>query len=190
MQTYFTADPHLGHTLTIRPFSPEDWDEHFIEQTNKVVQWDDRLFVLGDFAWRAGESYLRRIRCKNVHLIIGNHDKMSIARLFKTCEDVAEIRLGDQKIWLSHYAHAYWPASHRGSIHLYGHNHGRYEDILDLAFPGRRAMDVCPDRAFELFGEWRPFSQDEILTRLLARPGHHHPKTPLTLVDGEYREQS
>lgn len=173
-QTHFTADTHFGHGLTTRPFATvDDHDEHLIEQINAHVMWNDRLFVLGDFCWRAGESYLRRIRCKHVHLLIGNHDKMSHARLFKTCEHAAEIRIDNQKLWLSHYAHAYWPASHRGSIHLYGHNHNAYEAILDTSFPGRRSMDACVENAFEIFGEWRPFAQQEIFDLMLPRPGHH-----------------
>jgi hypothetical protein len=43
---------------------------------------------------------------------------------------------------------------------------------MDRMMPGRRAMDVGIDAAFHKFGEYRPFTEDEVL-ELLNRPGHH-----------------
>lgn len=180
---YFTADPHYGWGLTTRGFStPEEHDEELLDQTNSLVQWNDRLFILGDFAKRAADSYRKKIRCLNVHLVWGNHDKNSYASQFKSVQDVCEIKIGEHYCWLSHYAHAYWPRSHRGSLHLYGHNHSRYEAILDAAFPGRRSMDCCVDQAKKLYGGLRPFSSDEILEQLLVRPGHDHPSSKRELA--------
>ena len=39
-------------------------------------------------------------------------------------------------------------------------------------WPERRSMDASPDTAFQLTGEWRPFSDEEIVERLTQRKGH------------------
>lgn len=178
MITHFMADPHFGHLLTVRNFSSDlEQDECLIEEINRAVPWNDRLFILGDFAKRSADSYLSRIHCRNVNLIWGNHDKGSFSRIFKTVADVTELKIQGHKFWLSHYAHAYWPASHRGSIHLYGHNHDQEEEVLDAAFPGRRSADCSVDSAYRLFGSYRPFNENEVLSMMLPRPGHKHSMT-------------
>jgi calcineurin-like phosphoesterase family protein len=177
MKTYFTADLHLQHEgvlgMSGRRFdSIEAHDDHLIGQINATVQWNDRLFLLGDVCWRQFDSYAKKIRCTNLHLVMGNHDRASFAKNVKTCQDVDLIQVQGHKIYLSHYPSAYWPASHYGSLHLYGHMHRQREATLDAAFPGRRSMDVGVDNAKHLLGEYRPFSEDEVMEILLKRPGH------------------
>lgn len=179
MRTFFTADNHLAHenirAITDRDLhfsSVEEHDDGMLEGINSTVAEGDRLFVLGDFAWRAGESFIKRIRCKNLHLIFGNHDRASFGKLFKSVEDTAIVKIQGHKVFLSHYPHAYWPSSHRGSMHLYGHVHAEREETLDAAFPGRRSMDCGVDNAKLLLGEYRPFSEDEVIGILMACPSH------------------
>lgn len=177
MKTFFTADTHLAHDgilgITFRKFPTiEDHNEAIIDGINSTVGVNDRLFILGDFCWRAEESWFSRIKCKNTQLIFGNHDKAKLGKLFQTAEDTTEIKLQGHKIFLSHYPHAYWPASHHGSLHLYGHVHSQREATLDAAFPGRRSMDCGVDNAKFLLGQYRPFSEDEVIQILTARPGH------------------
>jgi calcineurin-like phosphoesterase family protein len=178
MKTHFLADTHFDHegvlAMSGRMFENiVEHDNWMIDQCiNKHVDRNDRLFIIGDFAWRAAEAYTARITCKNIHLIWGNHDRNNFAKAFKSAEDVTEIKIGEHKTFLSHYPHAYWPASHHGSFHLYGHCHRQREETLDLAFPGRRSMDVGVDNALHLLGEYRPFTEDDIIRILLPRPGH------------------
>lgn len=177
MKTCFLADPHLDHERVLemanRPFlTLDEHNDYMIDATNRVVDRNDRLFVLGDFAWRQEKSFLDRIDCKNIHLIIGNHDRAQGIKKFKSAEIGEEIKLGEHKVYLSHYAHAYWPASHYGSLHLYGHTHFEREETLDAAFPGRRSLDVGVDSAFRWLGAYRPFTDEEVLSILLPRPGH------------------
>jgi calcineurin-like phosphoesterase family protein len=181
MITHFTADTHFDHDeiamMADRNFpSTEVHNDTILTNINKRVAPTDRLFVLGDFAWRGAESFLRSIACKNIHLIIGNHDRANAAKLFKSAEKTDEVKIGQgetkYKVWLSHYPHAFWPASHYNSLHLYGHVHAEREEWLDAALPGRRSMDVGVDNAYRLLGEYRPFSEFEILSILSDRPGH------------------
>lgn len=160
----------------------EDQDEYILDELNRRVKRSDHLYILGDFSLRYPEVR-HRIRCKNVHLIWGNHDprnKIVNKGFFSTLKEVNEIKLlrvdgvvqEKHKVWLSHYAHAYWPSSHHGSLHLYGHTHSAREATLDAAFPGRRSMDVGVDNAKLILGSFRPFSEQEVLDLLLAQPGH------------------
>lgn len=179
MRTFYTADPHFEHEgvmpMSHRVFaSIEDHNDAILDGINSTVGKHDRLFMLGDIAWRGGTSWFSGIVCKNLHLIYGNHDQAKIGRLFKTAEDVAEVKIGEHYTWLSHYPHCYWPRSHYGSFHLYGHMHAAREKFLDALFPGRRSMDCGVDNAKRLLGEYRPFSEGEIIDILGKRPGHDH----------------
>lgn len=177
MKTFFTADTHFEHERVLamsgRPFaSIEEHDDILLYNINYLVGRGDRLFILGDVCWRAEESWMKKIVCKNVHVIYGNHDRPKIGRFVKTAEDVAEVKIGGHYVWLSHYPAAYWPRSHHGSFHLYGHMHAAREATLDAAFPGRRSMDVGVDNAKRLLGHYRPFIEDEVIAILSNRPGH------------------
>lgn len=125
MRTFFTADLHFDHDNVLKMCSRdfeniERHNDYIVERINKYVDVNDRLFILGDYSWRAKDY---GIKCANKHLIYGNHDRNNYKNYFKTVEDVSELKLEGHKIWLSHYPHAYWPASHYGSFHLYGHMH-------------------------------------------------------------------
>lgn len=155
--------------------------ECIIDEINKIVHRGDTLWHLGDFAWKDAGIWRKKIRCKNVNLIWGNHDKKSNAKYFSRTLDTFIQKIGPdndkQKCFLSHYPHAYWPASHHGSMHLYGHCHGQREQTLDTLFPGRRSMDVGVDEAFRRFGSYRPFTEDEVYEILIEgnSMNHHDP---------------
>src|SRR5690606_3767774 len=108
LKTFFTADLHLQHegvlAMSGRRFdSIEEHDDHLIEQINSTVAWNDRLFLLGDICWRQFDSYAKKIRCTNLHLIVGNHDRASFDKNVKTCQDVDLIQVQGHKVFLSHY---------------------------------------------------------------------------------------
>ena len=177
MQTHFTADLHLDHenvlAMSGRLFpNILEHDNHMIAQINR-----SSLVATGCSSWATWRGTRSRttwtgLLCKDVHLIWGNHDKANYGNKFKTAEDVVEIKVGEHKVFLSHYPHAFWPASHHGAFHLYGHCHRQREATLDAAFPGRRSLDVGVDNALHLLGEYRPFRDDEIVSILGSRPGH------------------
>lgn len=80
---YVTSDPHINHKNIIhlcgRPYpSIEDMNEALLHNTNKIVGESDTLYNLGDLAMGPKEliwPWLERIKCKNLHLCIGNHDR-------------------------------------------------------------------------------------------------------------------
>ena len=146
MTVFFTADPHFGHHNIIRycerPFATvEEMDRAMLERVNAVVQPADTLYILGDFCMGvadrlvAAERYRQAIRCRQVHLIWGNHDPIedpSFSALFTSTTHLLNLRLGGQRVTLCHYAMRTWDKSHHGAWQLYGHSHGTLAEEADL----------------------------------------------------------
>lgn len=172
---YFTADLHLHHPkileITNRPYHAIYHDEAIVNKINATVSTNDILYVLGDAAVDRTRN-VWNIHCWNRHLIWGNHDNRDLTESFRTSNDTLLLKAEDKLIFLSHYAHAYWPSSHVGGYHLYGHTHAAREETLDTIWPERRSMDVGVDNAYRLLGDYRPFSFDEVMEILKDRKGH------------------
>lgn len=87
MTTYYSSDWHLGHQRIIelcdRPFSSvEEMNETILDRCNSVVGESDTLILLGDNVmgkYADNVQLLRRIKCRNVILLPGNHDRFSLA---------------------------------------------------------------------------------------------------------------
>lgn len=147
-------------------------DTTIIDSINSLVDVRDYLVMAGDFCKKGAKSFLDRIRCKNVRLVVGNHDAGSDIKAFWCASDIYETKIRDMHIVVSHYPMAYWNKSHRLSGHLYGHTHQQREESLDAVFPGRRSMDIGLDNAKALLGAYVPFSETQIYDLLSAKPGH------------------
>jgi len=187
---WFMGDPHFDHEQVInmcnRPFKTvAEMNDCLISETNSFVDRKDELYIVGDFCWHRPAYFRQAIRCKNVHLIWGNHDRPNYATYFKTARDTAMVKFCSTSndpdtgkrilCHLSHYPHAFWPASHYGSLHLYGHLHRQREAWLDIALGSdRRSMDCGVDYIHHLTGRFRPISEFEVAGMLLKRKGHDH----------------
>ena len=90
MTSWVISDTHFGHYNIIkycdRPFSNVyDMDDTMLANINEIVKEDDVLYHLGDFAFgreigaKAIKEYRSRIDCKNVVLVLGNHDRLIAA---------------------------------------------------------------------------------------------------------------
>lgn len=162
----WTSDTHLGHDnirkYSNRPFdSVEEMDEALIRNWNEAVNPQDTVWHLGDFCMgdqsRAG--HLRRRLNGTIHLIWGNHDKREVIKklkCFDSVQDVAEIRIGRDMIFMSHYGHRVWNRSHHGAFHFYGHSHGGLPATA-------RSLDVGVD-----CWDYRPVTLDQIKERLAS----------------------
>lgn len=80
----FTSDLHFGHKNIIdycnRPFEDvEEMNDSLIKCWNKAVNWDDTVYVLGDFTFLSQErtSEICSQLKGRIKLIKGNHDKRS-----------------------------------------------------------------------------------------------------------------
>lgn len=157
----------LERAIRISNESLDRMERAIIDNINAVAEPDDCLVVLGDFAFVKTEEQLRyyrnQINCKNIIMILGNHDNQKlIQKIFDKVYDTYMLKVNfngnHQQIWLSHYAHAVWPNSHRDCIHLYGHSHQNFEPWREKHLPHARMMDVGVD-----CNNYKPFSLDDIM---------------------------
>lgn len=163
-------------------------NDHIIKKINDYVKKDDILWHLGDFCWskkakiaEVAKKYREKINCKNIFLVLGNHDHSEIEKVFNDNYQIYDLKIGSKHIVLSHYALAFWNKSHNKSWMLYGHAHGTAERWLDNNMPGRLSMDVGIDNIFKLFGEYRPISFEEISDFFSQRPSFQIDGNKLTL---------
>lgn len=139
MNIFFTSDTHYGHARVIeyskRPFDDvNEMNEAMIANWNSVVRPGDLVYHLGDFAFTDIDKACQiasRLKGQK-YLVYGNHDKRLRKDVYFNMQwlwakDYAEIKVGDQKIILMHYAMHVWNQSHRGSWQLHGHSHGSLE---------------------------------------------------------------
>lgn len=106
-------------------------NEALVENINAVVGVNDDLYHLGDFSFKgtreAALEIRKRIRCKKVHLVHGNHDKdwsrPEVEGAFIVEPMIKTLKIDRQKFVLSHFPLMDWRAMGHGSIHLHGHIH-------------------------------------------------------------------
>jgi len=198
---WFISDLHIDHAKVLlgtrgEAFPTiEEWQKGIISGIRRCCQKGDQLFLLGDFAMKDPQKWKMRLGLRGVDcwIIVGNHDpaKEQLEAAFGSSRvrDTFMTKCCDEDCFLSHYAHAYWPKSHRQAFHLYGHTHGMREATLDAIWPERRSMEVCPEVIHELTGEWRPISEEEVYSRLSVRKGHD-PVDFYKKLRGEYVDDS
>ena len=179
MNIWFTSDTHFYHSNIIRycdrPFKHADeMNEILIENWNRVVQPDDQIYHLGDFAFCPPDkaaNIARRLHGKKF-LLKGNHDRTKMIKelmpFFEWIKDVhllnvqdKSMQYGNQQIWLSHYCHLVWPQQGYGVWHLFGHSHGKCE----VSFAAK-AIDVGVDS-----WQYEPISYDQIKLLMTQRNG-------------------
>jgi calcineurin-like phosphoesterase family protein len=179
-----------------RPFDTlEQMNARIVAGLDASVGQDDILFHLGDFSFGGFENieiFRNRINCKNIYLILGNHDhfiernKGGVRNFFKSVNDTLTLEVEmykeskkDPKIVhtfeLSHYPIASWKNMNDGVIHLHGHCHLGPEVRMSNTNKGRY-MDVGMDG-----NNMNPISIEEVLKLLggkevgkLSLPSDHH----------------
>lgn len=154
---WFTSDTHFNHENIIkysnRPFlNLEDMTEALVNNWNALVNKNDTVFHLGDFALSRGKKHnalcdrlLERLQGQK-WLITGNHDRDEVVKNGRwiKVKSLHEIRIDlggmhKQRIVMCHYPLRTWPQIHRGSWMLHGHSHGNLKDI------GGKTLDVGVD---------------------------------------------
>lgn len=99
MSTFVISDTHFDHLNIIRycnrPFATVgEMNTAIMHNINSIVKEEDVLYHLGDWSYGRGSNVensiaLRQyIRCKHIHLIIGNHDRDNLKSVeFRKCFD-------------------------------------------------------------------------------------------------------
>lgn len=184
---WITSDTHYSHKNITGPevsnwesgyrnfSSIEEMNKTLVDGINKYVKEDDVLYHLGDWSF-GGAHNIKKFRdsisCKNIHLILGNHDQHIVDKtvdyqeisfnpldLFSSVQSTLDVTIHNSKFFFSHYAHRVWNGSHKGVLHCYGHSHGTIPDY-------EKSMDIGMDVAYKLFGEYRPFNMKEVVKLL------------------------
>jgi calcineurin-like phosphoesterase family protein len=153
-QLFFTSDTHYNHKNICRATtswtdaedktrdfkSLDHMNDTIVNNINGRVGENDILFHLGDWSFGGFEKIqeLRdRIVCKNIHLILGNHDhhieknKAEIQTAFSSVNHYLDLEVYDSNLGkfaknrfiLMHYPIASWIDMNRGTMHLHGHLH-------------------------------------------------------------------
>jgi calcineurin-like phosphoesterase family protein len=178
---YFSSDLHINHvnicystsswnnkeTSTRKFDSINQMNEAILCNINKIVDFNDHLFLLGDHLFRFKsvkdyETLFNRFICNNIYILFGNHCNRN--NLKETCNnlekikfigDYLEIEVGGKLLCMFHYPVESWNDRHQTSYMLHGHEHGKNRTIP-------RRLDVGIDNYFKLFGSYKPFSWKEI----------------------------
>ncbi|TNC13460.1 metallophosphoesterase [Methylobacterium terricola] len=169
MTTYFTSDTHFGDPRVLRidrrPFPDlATHDAALVEAWNAVVEPDDTVWHLGDFALGPPPERVRAL-LKDLrghkHLIVGNNDGPATlsAPDWESVAHYAEIDVEGQHLVLCHYAFRTWNRMGRGVLNLHGHSHGKLK-------PATRQYDVGVDA-----WEFRPVTLETIRSTRRRRAG-------------------
>ena len=210
---WFTSDTHYGHTNICRGVSKwkdfngnvpikqtrdfktlDHMNDAIVKSINSVVGENDILFHLGDWSFGGFENiaeFRNRIVCKNIHLILGNHDhhiennRDDIQDLFSSVNQYLRLQVsvypgtvlhtGKVDLVLMHYPIASWHNMNDNVIHLHGHVHLPPNKKLAQG----KAMDVGVDGNGLI-----PYSLNEI-TRIMDK----QPITKLSLPQDHHEER-
>ena len=153
-------------------------NDTLVNNINDTVGENDILIHLGDWSFGGFDNiseFRNRINCKNIHLVIGNHDhhiyrnKSDIQKIFTSTQYYLnlDVRIPEGKtvrrvnIVCFHYPIASWDGMANKTIHLHGHVHLPPHQRLSDG----RAMDVGVDG-----NDLYPVSLTEIEQIMTDRP--------------------
>ena len=167
---YYISDLHFGHRNVIgmdgRPFETiEQMDETLIRLWNERVTDEDDVYIVGDFAYRNGNTvswYLRQLKGRK-HLIIGNHDRLTIQdakamEYFTSVEKMNQIIDNNRTVSLCHFPVAEWDGKRHGGYHVHGHLHNRRDEVYEFMSQFDKALNAgC------MLNGYRPVTLDELI---------------------------
>ena len=168
-KVWITSDTHYGHKNICRGVTSwrlpdgripiektrdfdtiEQMNESIVDGINSVVGQDDVLIHLGDFSFGGFENIQKfrdRIICKEIHLILGNHDtsiennKGDVQELFTSVNHYTRLLYKNKTFVLFHFPISSWDSLNKGHIHLHGHVHLP----TNLRFGKGKKMDIGMD---------------------------------------------
>jgi len=181
---FVTSDTHFFHENIIkyceRPFKDaEEMNMVLVKNWNKAVGPEDDVFVVGDFALPKGEHEMKFVKLEELvrrlngkkHLILGNHDYFEPDEyLLAGFEDVqwgfTNLTLNNHLFTLCHYQMTSWYNSHKGAMHLFGHEHWKRQhepkhSIYAEMRWSERKFNVCADA-----NNFKPLDLNDVIRAL------------------------
>lgn len=210
---WVTSDSHFGHENISNPHTSkwkegfrnfknlQEHDETIVKNINKLVAEDDILYHLGDWSFGGIQNiwnFRKQLRCKNIHLILGNHDHHIEENKQLKIPEADRERLLELNIPEDVYKR-FNGFSHVPAMDLFARvnhvltiNHNGYTIFMShyahrvwlgshkgfLHFYGHshdsicewgKSIDVGIDSAYRYFGEYRPFTMEEAIKIADAR---------------------
>jgi calcineurin-like phosphoesterase family protein len=151
-----------------RPFDTLDkMNAAIVNNINSCVGQDDILIHLGDWSFGGFENiqeFYDRLICKNIHLILGNHDhhidrnRSDIRKLFLSVSWFEQFEYMGETIECCHYPISSWNGLRKGRVHLHGHCHLPN----NLKISNGRRMDVGMDGNLD----FEPYNLHEVIKML------------------------
>lgn len=149
----YISDLHLfhknvtkaGRDFDKRPYMDlEEMHSDILLKWNQAVTNADHVFILGDFIWKFTadnrDEVMKMIKEMNgnLHLIIGNHDKIKDSNFKKRFEEIIHYKRVDdvldgenRTVIMSHYYMPLYEQHYRGAILLHGHSHNSSESDME-----------------------------------------------------------
>ena len=184
--TFFTSDPHFHHKSIVsftnrgNATTQEHHDQWLIEVWNSTVKKCDKIFMLGDFSFSHKYEEIAALVKKlpgQKFFIKGNHDRTKVLDalkkdgLIQNWYHYEEIKIGETHACLFHFPIASWHKVGYGAWHLHAHSHGSYK------VEQGKILDVGIDSAYNLYGEHKFFSEEDITeymsNRQIKTVDHH-----------------
>jgi calcineurin-like phosphoesterase family protein len=170
-RTFFAADTHFGHRRVItftnddgslmRPFDTiEEHDEYLVQQWNKVVRPNDKVYHLGDVVMnRSSLHIVQRLNGRKV-LVKGNHDIFTAREYLDAgFEDIQGAVVFKSGYLLSHIP-VHDCQLERWRVNVHGHLHNNRSLDHDPRY-------VCV--SMERLPDWSPVTWDWIQTEVESR---------------------
>ena len=175
--------------------SLEYMNDRIVYNINSKVGADDILFHLGDWSFGGFEKikeFRDRIVCKNIHLILGNHDhhieknKDEIRSIFSSVQHYLDLEVVEAptaklipphsyRFILMHYPIASWIDMSKETMHLHGHVHLPLHQVVGQG----KSMDVGMDGHF----------MDVISMRFIINRLRHQPIENLVLPSDHHKKE-
>lgn len=149
----YISDLHLfhknvtkaGRDFDKRPYMDlEEMHSDILLKWNQAVTNADHVFILGDFVWKFTadnrDEVMKMLKEMNgnLHLIIGNHDKIKDGNFKKRFEEIVHYKRVDdvldgenRTVIMSHYYMPLYEQHYRGAILLHGHSHNSSESDME-----------------------------------------------------------
>jgi calcineurin-like phosphoesterase family protein len=190
IKVWITSDTHYNHTNICR--GTTNWrtpdgkipiaqtrdfetlgkmNDAIVNNVNEHVGQEDILIHLGDWSFGGFETieeFHNRLICKNIHLVLGNHDhhiernRDNIRSKFLSVNWFEQFSYQGETIEMCHYPIASWNGLRKGRIHLHGHCHLPY----NKKFGNGRRMDVGMDGSIGFV----PYDLKDLIKAIKLRP--------------------
>lgn len=172
-KTWVYSDPHFYHKnivnflrddgTKLRPWADaEQMTEDMIAGYNELVNDDDRVYILGDVAFRSTDMHRAVSRLKGRKVLVpGNHEPTKMRKYFDLFDDVRGYVI--KKGFIMSHIPLHVGSLSRWKLNIHGHTHANVVNMtsydgLDTGVPDPRYFCACVEQT-----DFLPIDLDVIL---------------------------